>query len=127
MMPASTINNATWRMAIHTATHGIQRALFRGYFIRKTTQPFTFDSITGVIGLVEKPNDIRGIKFTAFRGIVLLKDGRYCYFEAWQNRTEAEPKWNGRAFAIYARSLETLITELDLEVIEQLKLTKKIM
>lgn len=115
MLPASIINNSTWRTAIHTAQCGENKALHYGFFLRKTTQPFDISDIKGVLGLAESPKR----SFDKFVAILLLKDKRYAFIEAWKYHHSNE--W-GYGIVIYSRDIKKLLVSIDSQVIEVLKL-----
>lgn len=126
MHTAAILDNPTWRMAIHHATHGVTRALHHGFLIRKTTEPFTIQDVKGVLGLAEQPRRPMGsYNYNVFKAVVLLNDGRYCYLEAWQAVEETETAWSGRGNAVYTRSLKSLLAELSSENVDLLKLQPK--
>lgn len=117
MMPSATLNNPTWRMALHTAQQGYVKALHFGFLIRKTTQSFIISDIEGVLGLFEKPSKYK--HHDQFSAVILLKDKRYCYIEAQKHILTNE--WT-YGTATFSRKLNALIGDLDADCVEKLKL-----
>lgn len=124
MLSASILDNSTWRMVLHNALNGRKLTVASGWFWRSCkTKSFSIADIKEVLGLSQTEfTNAYNQPYNIFRIFVHLKDGRYCFLEAWQIKFGDSTPWANMGSATFSKNLKELMLSLDANHLEKMKM-----
>jgi hypothetical protein len=85
------------------------------------SSPLFISDVKEVVGISETKFKDPSIytNYDIFRALIHLKDGRYCYFDAWK---KVDGDWEYMGTATFSKNLKALVLPLSTSQVDSLKL-----